>query len=191
MPFTDQGKLGATSYTTGNDPGMLFTVGLLFASEAAFLRNTGTSPSSSPPLPFPLSNLFVIPRIYLSTAKDDSVGSRLSTYGASVLSCSFLLTEVSSNTFGIAKEDDGGVKPVHERARKSDWPTLVFGCGVSKSLSRLRIDGAWGLTKHLRMRTLHTPYTPFLLRDADTLIPSLTEFSEVRCRPTQSSQGAN
>jgi hypothetical protein len=128
-----------------------------FASEAAFLRNTATSPSSSPPLPFPLSNqpqhspiaLFVIPSIYLSTAKDDSVGSRLSTYGVSVLSRSFLLTEESANTFSMAKEGDGGVKPIHERARKSDWPTLVFGCGVSESLSRLRIGAAWWLTKDL------------------------------------------
>lgn len=155
---------------------MLFTVGLLFASEAAFLQNTGTSPSS-PPLPFPLSNqpqhspiaLFVVHCIYLSTAKDGSVGSRLSTYGVSVLSCSFLLTEVSSNTFSIAKEGDGGVRPIPERAGKSDWLTLLFECGVSESLSRLRIDAAWCLTKHLRIKTLHTPYTPFFPRDAGIL----------------------
>lgn len=44
-----------------------------------------------------------------------------------------------------AKEGDAGLKPIPERGRKDDWPTLVIECGVSESLPRLRIDAQWWL----------------------------------------------
>ena len=36
-----------------------------------------------------------------------------------------------------------------------DWPTVVFECGVSESLARLRVDAHWWLTNsHRRVKTL-------------------------------------
>lgn len=44
-----------------------------------------------------------------------------------------------------AKEGDAGLKPIPERRRRDDWPTLVIECGVSEGLPRLRIDAKWWL----------------------------------------------
>ncbi|CUS15698.1 unnamed protein product [Tuber aestivum] len=42
------------------------------------------------------------------------------------------------------KEADSALKP-NTRPLKDDWPTLVFECGVSGSLRRLRTDANWWL----------------------------------------------
>ena len=42
------------------------------------------------------------------------------------------------------KEADTGYKPM-SRNLLTDWPTLVFECGVSESMERLRVDAKWWL----------------------------------------------
>ena len=44
------------------------------------------------------------------------------------------------------KQGDSGVKPVPERAKELDWPTLVVECGVSENIRDLRADSNWWLT---------------------------------------------
>jgi hypothetical protein len=46
--------------------------------------------------------------------------------------------------FITSKEGDSSYKP-RCRARKRDWPTLVFEAGVSESLEELRTDAKWWL----------------------------------------------
>ncbi|CUS15847.1 unnamed protein product, partial [Tuber aestivum] len=48
---------------------------------------------------------------------------------------------------GVAsrKEADSAFKPVTLRPHDTHWPTLVFECGVSESVKRLRVDGHWWL----------------------------------------------
>ncbi|PWW77762.1 hypothetical protein C7212DRAFT_292732 [Tuber magnatum] len=43
-----------------------------------------------------------------------------------------------------AKEADSALKP-DARSLEMDWPTVVYECGVSESLRRLRIDSSWWL----------------------------------------------
>ena len=45
-----------------------------------------------------------------------------------------------------AKQGDSGVKPVPEREKESDWPTLVVECGVSENIRELQADSNWWLT---------------------------------------------
>jgi len=45
---------------------------------------------------------------------------------------------------GSQKEGDTAFKPT-SRPLATDWPTLVFECGVSESLQRLRVDARWWL----------------------------------------------
>jgi len=42
------------------------------------------------------------------------------------------------------KEADSTFKPMC-RIREEDWPTIVFECGLSESLERLRVDSRWWL----------------------------------------------
>lgn len=44
------------------------------------------------------------------------------------------------------KQGDSGLKPIPERRKKTDWPTLVVECGVSENLRELRGDASWWLT---------------------------------------------
>ena len=46
-----------------------------------------------------------------------------------------------------SKEADEAYKPLPSRISNRDWPTLIFECGLSDSLSRLRTDAAWWLTQ--------------------------------------------
>ena len=46
-----------------------------------------------------------------------------------------------------SKEADAAYKPLPIRSGEQDWPTIVFECGLSKSLARLRIDAQWWLTE--------------------------------------------
>ena len=42
------------------------------------------------------------------------------------------------------KEADTSIKPM-SRCFLDDWPTVVFECGLSESLERLRVDARWWL----------------------------------------------
>jgi hypothetical protein len=46
-----------------------------------------------------------------------------------------------------SKEADSAYKPLPIRSGESDWPTIVFGSGLSESLGRLRTDAAWWLVE--------------------------------------------
>ena len=45
---------------------------------------------------------------------------------------------------GSEKEADTSLKPA-SRTPGTGWPTVVFECGVSESLERLRVDARWWL----------------------------------------------
>ncbi|KAG0633239.1 hypothetical protein HOY80DRAFT_992768 [Tuber brumale] len=46
------------------------------------------------------------------------------------------------------KEGDAGILPHVSRPNADDWPTLMFGFGVSESLARLREDAVWWLNQN-------------------------------------------
>lgn len=56
---------------------------------------------------------------------------------------------LSASTFkgnSAKKQGDSALKRMPEQCRKTDWPTLVIGCGVSESLTQLHQDAPWWLT---------------------------------------------
>ncbi|CUS15710.1 unnamed protein product, partial [Tuber aestivum] len=58
------------------------------------------------------------------------------------------LCDVGSATYSGAasqKEADSAIRPTALRPLETDWPTVVFECGVSESLQRLRTDSNWWL----------------------------------------------
>ena len=45
------------------------------------------------------------------------------------------------------KEADEAYKPLPLRGLSQDWPTMIFECGLSESLNRLRTDAGWWLNE--------------------------------------------
>lgn len=46
-----------------------------------------------------------------------------------------------------SKEADEAYKPLPLRGLSRDWPTMIFECGLSESLNRLRTDAGWWLNE--------------------------------------------
>lgn len=58
----------------------------------------------------------------------------------------YALADRDAGTFqGIErrKEPDSSYKPRFVRLLQEDWPSLVFECGVSESLTHLRVYSPW------------------------------------------------
>ena len=59
--------------------------------------------------------------------------------------CIYALGGTTFRGRNSSKEADSAFKPI-SRTQKTDWPTIVFESGLSKSLPRLRLDAQWWLT---------------------------------------------
>lgn len=60
----------------------------------------------------------------------------------------YKLIAVAATTYrgnSSAKQANSALKPVPERRRAEDWPTLVIECGIPESLQQLRRDAHWWL----------------------------------------------
>ncbi|CUS15709.1 unnamed protein product [Tuber aestivum] len=94
------------------------------------------------------------------------------------------------------KDADSAIRPTAFRPLETDWPTVVFECGVSESLQRLRTDSNWWLAnsahdvKIVLLISVNKPQRTIHLEQWEDLTvpnPHITRnnFNPLQIRPTK------